>query len=144
MCISELMTLLKPKFCQGMLFDSGDDYCFKFVPVPFRPGVNKAITVDDLYTAYWVHSQSDYNGWENLAMYKRQICATTEDRTRFYSVHFADQSKDYPRNYGIEVVASPYYERWLGALLVLKTEPNGALTNCDHKDILYIKELLHQ
>lgn len=134
---------LKPKFCQGMLFDSGNDYRFSFEPVPFRPGVNEAITVDDLYTPYWVHSQTDHDGWENLTTYKRQICATIEKETRFYSVHFADQSKDYPRNYGIEAVASPYYDKWLGALLVLRTKQNGKPIVCDYEDILYTKELLH-
>ena len=135
---------LKPKVCQGMLFDSGNDYRFSFVPVPFRPGVNKALTVDDLYTAYWVHSQPDYDGWENLTTYKCQISITVENETRFYSVHFADQSKDYPRNYGIEAVASPYYEKWLGAMLVLRTNPDGEPMTSGHEDILYIKELLHR
>jgi len=72
---------LNTKFCQGMLLDSGDDYCFNFVPVLFYPGINEAIMVDDLYTTYWVHSQPDYNGWENLTTYKHQIWVTVENKT---------------------------------------------------------------
>ena len=81
-----------------MLFDSGNDYWFSFVPVPFWPGVNRALTVDDLYAAYWLHSQPDYDGWENLTTYKRQIDITVESETQFYPIHFADQSKNYPCN----------------------------------------------
>jgi len=72
---------LNTKFCQGMLLDRRDDYCFNFIPIPFCPGINKAIMVDDLYTTYWVHSQPDYDGWENLTTYKRQIWVTVKNET---------------------------------------------------------------
>ena len=46
-------------------------------------------------------------------------------------------------NYGIEAVASSYYEKWLGAMLVLRTKPDSKPMTSSHEDILYIKELLH-
>ena len=46
-------------------------------------------------------------------------------------------------NYGIEAVASPYYEKWLGAMLLL-TKPDSEPMTSSHEDILYIKELLHR
>ena len=75
--------------------------------------------------------------------YKHQINIMAENETQFYSIHFADQSKNYPCNYGIKAVASPYYEKWLGAMLVLRTEPDGEPMTSGHEDMLYIKELLH-
>ncbi|EDQ99475.1 uncharacterized protein LACBIDRAFT_334967 [Laccaria bicolor S238N-H82] len=84
----------KAKHVQGMLFDSGNEYNFKSVPMPFRPGIKEPVTVDDLYTPYWVHSQDDFNGWENLAKHKQQVTITTEHNTRFYAIHFADQAEN--------------------------------------------------
>ena len=39
-------------------------------------------------------------------------------------------------NYGIEAVASPYYEKWLGAMLVLWMKPDGEPMTSSHEDIL--------
>ena len=62
------------------------------------------------------HIHGFYNRWEDLTTYKHQIDNLAENETWFYSIHFVDQSKKYPRNYGIEAIASPYYEKWLPCL----------------------------
>jgi len=74
---AELVYLLDFQFNDavrwGMLFDVGADYAAMLVPVPFRAGVEEPSSVDDLFTSYWVQSQSDEDWWENLGKYKLDI-----------------------------------------------------------------------
>ena len=77
-----------------------------------------------------LQTSNQHHGGEWDPIYKCQIDITAENKTWFYSVHFADQSKDYPCTYEIEAVASPYYEKWLGAMLVLWMKPDAEPMTC--------------
>lgn len=88
----------------GMLFDVGEDYSFLLVPIPFRPGVANPLSVDDLFTAFWVHARSDDYCWENLDMYKRQIIVGGSGEFQYFSIHFSDQGDDFPTNHSIQLI----------------------------------------
>ena len=127
-----------------MLFDVGDDISFMLVPVPFRPGVDNPLSVDDLFTAFWVHTKLDDYRWENLDTYKRQITIGPPRDHRYFSVHFSDQGDDFPVNYGMQSISREYYSDWKGAVIVYRMDESGLPMDCSIKDLLYMDEVFER
>lgn len=111
------------------------------VPVPFRAGVAVPLSVDDLFTAFWVHTRLDDHRWENLETYKRPITLREGKDSVYFSVHFSDQGDDFPNNCGIQVILQEYYSAWKGAVLVLRTDEVGRPCDCRIDDLLYMHEV---
>lgn len=119
----------------GMLFDVGEAYNVMLVPVPFRPGITAPLSVDDLFTSYWVHSASNNNQWENLGDFKRQI--KLENGLRTFSVHFSDQMQNFPVNLSIRAISEDDYNIWKGAVLVFPLYADGRPMDGDVEDFLF-------
>ena len=127
-----------------MLFDVGDDTSFMLVPVPYRPGVDDPLSVDDLFTAFWVHTKWDHHRWENLNIYKRQIIVAHGERRHYFSVHFSDQDDDFPINHGMKSISKEYYSIWKGAILVYRTDKQGVPMACSLEDLFYMDEVFEK
>jgi len=125
-----------------MLFDVGTDYSAMLVPVPFRAGVAEPSSVDDLFTSYWVHSQSEGDWWENLGKYKSCIEVGTGNDLEFFSVHFSDQMGGFPRNFSVQAIGEDYYSWWKGAVLVLRIDAGGLPMNCAINDFIFSSNIL--
>jgi len=116
-----------------------------FVPIFFNPGVKSLISIDDCNTEYWVHQQPSWSQSKDLELNRKTIQINTRNTNILYTVYFADQTGNFPKNKTIKAMApKSLYTNWLGALLVIKSDEEKHPIACDGNDTFYIPEAIEQ
>jgi len=134
-----------PRTIEGVLFGTTGMKGVLFMPIPFNPRVKSLISIDDCNTEYWVHQQPSQSWSKDLELNHKPIQINTRNTNILYTVYFADQTGNFPKNKTIEAMAlKSLYTSWLGVLLVIKSDKEKHPITCDGNDTFYIPEATEQ
>ena len=130
---------------EGILFNVHGFSVTLYVPVPFNLGIKVVMMIDDCYMNYWIHHLPSPARSRKLNLYHETIIKMHEDSWETFTIHFANQTEDFPINKAIWSMAQiNKYQHWVGSILIIKTDDIGKPINCSGKDSFYIAKVLEK
>ena len=128
-----------PRTIEGVLFDTGSIRNVLYVPVPFNPGVIAPTSIDDCMIDYWLPRIHQNSRSHRLDLYRKTIRVKIENAMTEYTVHFTDQTASSSINTSVgQMGRNSIYSKWMGPVLVIKSDHDGQPLPCGGKDSLYI------
>jgi len=114
-----------------------------YMPVPFKPGITTPTSIDDCTVEYWVPHIRHQGEARKLDLYRKTIKITVGNAIASYTVHFANQMQKFPINNAVQPMAMDgAYTKWVGAILIVKSDDYGCPITCNGIDSFHIPEAM--
>lgn len=134
-----------PRTVEGVFFDTKDIRDVLYVPVPFKPGITAPASIDDCMVEYWVPCVRHQGRAHELNLYRKTIKIEVENTYAVYTIHFSDQTEEFPINKAVQRMAKAgAYSKWAGKILIIKSDEYGCPIACKGNDSFHIPKAMER